>query len=53
MKKLLYTLSAAIITINAFAQAPAIEWQKSLGGTNSEESNSIQQTSDGGYILAG
>jgi hypothetical protein len=30
-----------------------IEWQKSLGGTNDEEAYSIQQTTDGGYIVAG
>jgi len=53
MRKLLYILSIVIITTNAFAQVPSIQWQKSLGGTNSEEGNSIQQTSDGGYILAG
>lgn len=30
-----------------------IQWQKCLGGTNSEIAHDIQQTSDGGYILAG
>jgi hypothetical protein len=30
-----------------------LEWQKSLGGTGDEFSLSIQQTSDGGYIVAG
>lgn len=30
-----------------------LEWQKCLGGTNNEEAFSIQQTLDGGYILAG
>ncbi len=30
-----------------------IQWQKSLGGSSSDEANSIQQTSDGGYIVAG
>jgi hypothetical protein len=28
-------------------------WQKSLGGTGSDGARSIQQTSDGGYIVAG
>lgn len=30
-----------------------IEWQKRYGGTNSELANSIQQTTDGGYIVSG
>ena len=30
-----------------------IEWQKCLGGSNSDVTNSIQQTTDGGYIIAG
>jgi len=31
----------------------AILWQKCLGGTDYEDANSIQQTSDGGFIVAG
>jgi len=30
-----------------------IEWQKSFGGSGDEEANSIEQTTDGGYIVAG
>lgn len=30
-----------------------IIWQKSLGGSNNEFARAIQQTSDGGYIVAG
>ena len=30
-----------------------IEWQKSYGGASSESGESIQQTSDGGHIVAG
>jgi hypothetical protein len=30
-----------------------MQWQKALGGSNADEANSIQQTSDGGYIVAG
>jgi hypothetical protein len=31
----------------------AIEWQKSLGGSDEEIARSIQPTTDGGYIVAG
>jgi hypothetical protein len=30
-----------------------LEWQKSLGGSNDDNANSVQQTSDGGYVVAG
>jgi hypothetical protein len=30
-----------------------IEWQKSLGGSGSDQAKSVQQTNDGGYIVAG
>jgi hypothetical protein len=30
-----------------------IEWQKCYGGTNSDVSECIRQTTDGGYIMAG
>jgi uncharacterized delta-60 repeat protein len=30
-----------------------IDWQKSLGGSDSDAASSIQQTTDGGYIVAG
>jgi hypothetical protein len=30
-----------------------IQWQKSLGGRNFDWANSIQQTTDGGYVVAG
>ncbi len=31
----------------------AIQWQKSLGGTLGDYANSIEQTTDGGYIIGG
>jgi len=30
-----------------------VQWQKTYGGGSDDEANSIQQTSDGGYIVAG
>ena len=30
-----------------------IQWQKSLGGSRNDVAKSIEQTSDGGYIVAG
>ncbi len=57
MKKLLYAfLSAAALTTvcTLHAQiAPAIEWQKCLGGSGNEAAFSIQQTTDGKFIVAG
>ncbi len=40
--------------MTAIVQAvPEIEWEETYGGTSSDCVYSIQQTSDGGYILAG
>jgi hypothetical protein len=33
--------------------AGILQWQRSLGGTHDDEAHSIQQTTDGGYIVAG
>lgn len=35
------------------AQAPAIQFEKSFGGSDNDEAERIIQTSDGGYILLG
>ena len=54
MKKI-NTLLTAILFITTFCSTaqPTIEWQKSLGGTGSDGATTIQQTADGGYIVAG
>ncbi|MFN8361153.1 MAG: choice-of-anchor D domain-containing protein [Candidatus Kapaibacterium sp.] len=36
-----------------YEKTPTIEWQKKYGGTNNDAAHSIQQTIDGGYIVAG
>jgi len=51
MKNFLFFLFSFLLLSTLSAQ-PSIEWQKCYGGTNSEEAHSIQQTSDGGYIVA-
>ncbi|MEY8761176.1 T9SS type A sorting domain-containing protein [Chryseobacterium tongliaoense] len=53
MKNIYYFLFVILNCSLIKAQAPDIEWQKSLGGTFSEQFPDIHQTSDGGYIIAG
>ncbi|MCX6897007.1 MAG: T9SS C-terminal target domain-containing protein [Verrucomicrobia bacterium] len=51
MRKILVVLLITF-SIKSFSQ-PTIEWQKSIGGTQGDWPTSIQQTSDGGYVVAG
>ncbi len=54
MKKSLSLFAAAFCAVSAlFAQAPAIEWQNTIGGSDYELLQSARQTADGGYILGG
>jgi hypothetical protein len=41
------------ISSNTFAQAPAIEWEKSYGGGGIDRAKCIRQTPDHGFIIAG
>ena len=51
MKKMYFIL--LLIAQLGFSQAPALQWQNALGEAGDDVANSIQQTSDGGYIIAG
>lgn len=53
MTKKLYLSFAIFFTAILSAQAPAIQWQKSFGGSKDDRAEAIQLTSDGGYIVAG
>ena len=53
MKKLIITITTVIIICaSAFAQ-PDTLWTKTFGGSGNDKGFSVQQTSDGGYIIAG
>ena len=52
MKKLILLIGLTFsLTMNA--QVPTIQWQKTFGGIGSDAANSIQQTTDGGFIVCG
>lgn len=52
MKNMIFLLVNCYVTAAACAQ-PAIQWQKTYGGSYFDQANSIVQTGDGGYIVAG
>ncbi|HRA58293.1 MAG TPA: T9SS type A sorting domain-containing protein [Bacteroidia bacterium] len=47
------TIALLFILLAATVQAQEIEWQNNIGGSGHDQLYSIQQTSDGGYILGG
>ncbi len=56
MKKffLLLILNSAFSIHNTLSQtAPVIQWQNTIGGSSADWIHSIEQTTDGGYILGG
>jgi Secretion system C-terminal sorting domain len=52
MKNGLFLLVFGLFGFGLFAQ-PTIQWQKCIGGTDYDQGNIIQKTTDGGYIDGG
>lgn len=58
MKKLIRLLPVVLFLVliafeTALASAPPVQWQKTFGGSKGDVAYSVQQTSDGGFIIAG
>jgi hypothetical protein len=51
--KTVLMLGCAILSASAAWGEPSIEWEKSYGGSGIDIAYSVQQTGDGGYIVAG
>ena len=46
-------IQSAICNIQSSIAQPTIQWQNTIGGSGYDYLHSIQQTSDGGYVLGG
>lgn len=46
-------ISAILFGVGGAGSVPVEEWNKTIGGINSDEAHFVQQIKDGGYILAG
>jgi hypothetical protein len=56
LKQIMKTILSLLFVItlsNLTIAQPTIEWQKCLGGSGYDDGLSIQQTTDGGYIVVG
>ncbi|MEI8204162.1 MAG: T9SS type A sorting domain-containing protein [Bacteroidota bacterium] len=54
-KEIIYFVTSTLFffAIHLLQAQPTIQWQKCLGGSSVEIARCIQQTNDGGYIVAG
>jgi hypothetical protein len=50
---LLLCLIICSLSLPALADGPAVQWEKTFGGSNDDWGYSVQQTIDGGFIIAG
>jgi hypothetical protein len=53
MKTFFFITTFILLCLELLSQSPTIQWQRCIGGTYSEKVKSIQQTSDGGFIMGG
>ena len=51
-KRPLFTIFLFFLVLSSFSSLNA-QWARAYGGYDGDNANSIQQTSDGGYIVAG
>lgn len=49
----IYATETELIQKQTAQPAPDIEWQRNFGGKGDDWANAVQQTKDGGYIVAG
>jgi uncharacterized delta-60 repeat protein len=53
VRRILTVMFLSLVPMLAFAQPPDSLWSRTFGGSHWDECYSVQQTSDGGYIMAG